>query len=108
MRHVDIQNTIPHLTTKDEQSNVVKKTLTLAMLEERYPQEAWIWVYTDGSATDTVKSGGASVYIQYRFPSREKQAEAISTDLYCTNFRAEKEALIHALNTISSKVNHNT
>ena len=33
MRHVDIQDTIPHLTTKDEQSNVVKKTLMLALLE---------------------------------------------------------------------------
>ena len=56
--------------------------------------------------TDTVKSGGAGVYIQY--PSREKQAEAISTDPHCINFRAEEEALIIAPNTISSKVNHDT
>ena len=76
------------------------------MLEERYPQEAWIRVYTDGSATDAVKSGGAGVYIQY--PSEEKQAEAIPTGLHCTNYRAEEEALIHAANTISSKVNQDS
>ena len=56
--------------------------------------------------TDAVKSGGAGVYIQY--PSGEKQAEAIPTGLYCTNYRAEEEPLIHAANTISSKVNQDS
>jgi len=106
MGHVEVQDTVPHLTTKDEQSDVVKKTLTLAMLEERYPQEAWIRVYTDGSATDAVKCGGAGVYIQY--PNGEKQAEAIPTGLHCTNYRAEEEALIYAANTISSKINQDS
>ncbi|KAK7101723.1 hypothetical protein V1264_020060 [Littorina saxatilis] len=76
------------------------------MLDERYPQEAWMRVFTDGSATDAVKRGGAGVYIQH--PSGEWQAEAIPTGLHCTNYRAEVEALIHAANTISSKVNPDT
>ncbi|XP_070203394.1 uncharacterized protein [Littorina saxatilis] len=101
LENVSIQTTVPHLTTKDEQSDVQKKALTLAMLDERYPQEAWMRVFTDGSATDAVKRGGAGVYIQH--PSGEWQAEAIPTGLHCTNYRAEVEALIHAANTISSK-----
>ncbi|KAK7112559.1 hypothetical protein V1264_011998 [Littorina saxatilis] len=56
--NLDIQTSVPYLTTKDEQSNATKKALTLAMLEERYPQEVWIQVYTDGSATEAVKNGG--------------------------------------------------
>ena len=102
--NLDIQTSVPHLTTKDEQSSVVKDALTLAMLDERYPQEAWLRVYTDGSAADAVKNGGAGVYIQY--PSGEWQAEAIPTGLHCTNYRAEVQALIHAANTISDRVNH--
>ncbi|KAK7101730.1 hypothetical protein V1264_020067 [Littorina saxatilis] len=106
LENVSIQTTVPHLTTKDEQSDVQKKVPTLAMLNERYPQEAWMRVFTDGSATDAVKRGGAGVYIQH--PSGEWQAEAIPTGLHCTNYRAEVEALIHAANTISSKVNPDT
>ncbi|KAK7113996.1 hypothetical protein V1264_000134 [Littorina saxatilis] len=102
--NLDIQTSVPYLTTKDEQSNATKKALTLAMLEERYPQEAWIRVYTDGSATEAVKNGGAGVYVQY--PSGERQAEAIPTGLHCTNYRAEVQALIHAAYTINDRVNH--
>ena len=104
--NITIETTIPHLAAKDEQSNVAKKTLTLAMLEEKYPQEAWTRVFTDGSATDAVRHGGAGVYIQY--PSGETQAEAKPTGLHCTNYRAEVEALILAANTISSRIDQNT
>ena len=69
------------------------------MLEEKYPQEAWIRVYTDGSATNAVLRGGAGVYIQY--PCGREQKEALPTGLHCTNYRAEMEALIHAAHTIS-------
>ena len=48
----------------------------------------------------------AGVYIQY--PSGEKQAKSIPTGLHCTNYRAEEEAMIHAANTISSKVNQDS
>ena len=102
LKNIRIEATVPYLTAKDEQSSVAKKTLTLAMLEERYPQEAWIRVFTDGSATDAVRNGGAGVYIQ--FPSGETQTEAKPTGLHCTNYRAEVEALTHAANTISSRI----
>ena len=106
LENMKIQTTVPQLSTKDEQGNEVKKALTLAMLDEQYPQEAWIRLYTDGSATDAVKNGGAGVFIQY--PSGERQAEAIPTGLHCTNYRAEEEALIHAANIISSRVSQDT
>jgi len=99
--NITICTTVPHLTTKDEHSDVSKRALTLAMLEERYPQEAWIRVYTDGSATDAIQRGGAGVYIQ--FPDGQWQAAAVPTGLHCTNYKAEVEALIHAANIISGK-----
>nr|KAG5711684.1 hypothetical protein BaRGS_016866 [Batillaria attramentaria] len=43
----------------DNQSDIVKRTLTLAMIAEKYPEEGWIQAYTDGSATDAVSNGGA-------------------------------------------------
>ena len=44
-----IRNTIPGLTK--EQDGNVKKQEALSYIDELYPQEAWIHVYTDGSAT---------------------------------------------------------
>ena len=103
IENVNIRTTVPHFTTKDEHSDESKKALTLAMLEEKYPKEAWIRVYTDGSATDAVWRGGAGVYIEY--PNGQWQAEAVPTGIHCTNYRAEVEALVHAANTISSRAN---
>jgi hypothetical protein len=37
----------------------------MSMLEEKYPSESWVIVYTDGSATNTTTKGGAGIYIQY-------------------------------------------
>lgn len=98
--NLTINTTVPHLPAKDECSDAMKKTLTLAMLEERYPQEAWIHIYTDGSAADAVRRGGAGVYI--KFPDGQLKTSATPTGNYCTNYRAEIEALILAAQQISS------
>lgn len=103
---VTIHTTVPHLTTKDDHSDVSKRALTLAMLEERYPQEAWIRAYTDGSATNAVRRGGAGVYIHY--PNGQRQAKAVPTGLHCTNYRAEVEALVHAATTIKETAQANS
>ena len=76
------------------------------MLEDQYPRETWMHVYTDGSATNATCCGGAGVYIQY--PSREWQAKATATGKNCINYKAEVEALILAAQTISSKVERNS
>ena len=46
---------------RNTQCDTSKQALTLAMIDEQYPSEAWIHVYTDGSATNAVKNGGAGV-----------------------------------------------
>ena len=95
---VTFQTTVPLLIAKDEQSNIIRKTLTMSMLEEEYPSELWARVYTDGSATNATTKGGAGIYIEY--PNGVQQSLAIPTGLYCSNYKAEEEALIHAANYI--------
>ena len=100
LENVTIRTSVPYLSARQEHNDVSKRALTLAMLEETYPQEAWIRAYTDGSVTDEIWIGGAGVYIQY--PNGQQQAAAVPTGLHCTNYRAEVEALVHAANIISS------
>lgn len=95
---VDIQTAVPLLSAKNEQSEIVRKTVTMTMLDEKYPSENWARVYTDGSATNATTNGGAGVYIEY--PNGEKQSMAIPTGLHCSNYKAEEEALLHAANYI--------
>jgi ribonuclease HI/endonuclease/exonuclease/phosphatase family metal-dependent hydrolase len=92
--NVTIRTTVPNLGTKNEDNDLVKKTMTLAMLEDLYPQTAWTQVYTDGSASDAVRCGGAGVYIQS--PDGQPKTSAAPTGTFCTNYRAEVEALILA------------
>ena len=106
LKNITINTTVQNLTKKNEQSNEVKKSLTMAMIEEQYPQESWIQVYTDGSATNAVKNGGAGIYIKY--PTGEWQAEAIPTGLHCTNYKAEIEALRIAAEIISKVTDNST
>jgi hypothetical protein len=77
--NVTIQTTIPLLSAKDEQSNIARKTITMSMLEEKYPSELWVRVFTDGSATNATTNGGAGIYIEY--PNGEQQSMAIPTGL---------------------------
>ena len=43
--NVTIQTSVPNITTKAEQTSIVKKTLTMSMLEEKYPSESWVRLY---------------------------------------------------------------
>ena len=53
-----VYTTVPQLIL-NEQYDLVKKALTLTMIAERYPNEAWTLVYTNESATNAVADGGA-------------------------------------------------
>ena len=90
--------TVPQLHCKDDLSDEIKRSLTLELLEEKCPQEAWTQVYTDGSATDATKNGGAGVYVHT--PDGNTYSESIPTGTNCTNYRAEVEALILAANML--------
>ena len=54
-------------------------------------QESWTQVYTDGSAENAVRNGGAGVYIHY--PGGREDKTSLTTGLYSTNYKTEAEAL---------------
>ena len=56
-RSIDIQVTV-HAVTRD-QDDTSKKLLTLSYIDDFYPQDTWIRIYTDGSATDAIQDGEA-------------------------------------------------
>ena len=84
----------------DKQIDPVKKFLTIAMIAEKYPKEAWTYVYTDGSATNAVADGGAGVTV--KFPDGETTDSSYPTGKHCTNYRAETEALMQAASIVQT------
>ena len=100
-RIFSVFTTVPKLTTKEESTDMTKRALTLEMLDLRYPQSACIRTYTDGSATEAVRRGGAGIYIQH--PYWWRQAEAIPTGLHWSNYKAEIEALKRAARIIQTE-----
>ena len=99
-KDIDIKSDIPYITSDNNQSDLVKRSHTLAMIEESYPSQSWIHVYTDGSATAAVKNGGAGILIQT--PEGHKLEYGIATGKHCTNYSAECQALIHAVNKVKT------
>ncbi|CAC5403311.1 unnamed protein product [Mytilus coruscus] len=63
--NVIIQTPVSFITTNDDQTSTVKKTLTMSMLADEYPSDSWVRVYTDGSAISATTKGGAGIYIEY-------------------------------------------
>ena len=56
---IKVHTAVPSLSDGDTQDDTIKWSFALAMIAHRYPQEAWIHVFTDGSATNAVTNGGA-------------------------------------------------
>lgn len=50
LRNVTMQTSVPNITFQREQSDNVKKTLTVTMLEDPCLLESWTRVFTDESA----------------------------------------------------------
>jgi ribonuclease HI len=86
-----IQCSIPGVGSKDSQSGPEKKSYTLEHLQTQFPKESWTQVFTDGSAEDAVRNGGAGVYILY--PGGREDRISLATGRYSTNYKAETEAL---------------
>ena len=95
-----VYTSVPQVACGADQGDAAKKALTLAMIEERYPQEAWIHVYTDGSATNAVANGGAGVLIKY--PGGQTETASVPAGRHCTNYRAETEALVQAASMVQA------
>ena len=60
---IKIHTKIPQLFPGDTQADIIKRNISIAHCEDKYPLEAWTYAYTDGSATKAVKDGGAGVFI---------------------------------------------
>ena len=77
-----IRTTMPTVTRY-----YIKKLRTLSHIDDFYPQDTWIHVYTDGSATDAVHDCGAGSLIH--LPNVYTLEAASATGKYCTNYDAE-------------------
>ena len=91
LEDISICTEIPLLGQNDLQADLVKSNIARSHCEDLYPQEAWVHAYTDGSATKAVRDGGAGVFIRY--PNGETLTRSAPTGTYCSNYKAEVQAL---------------
>ena len=102
LRNVIIQTSVPNITTKAEQTSIVKKTLTMSKLEEKYPSESWVRLYRWISHKCYNERRGWYIHSVSQW-----RAAIRGTGLHCSNYKAEGEAIIHAAHTIKCKVDNN-
>jgi ribonuclease HI len=103
---IKICTSVPNLDKKKEENYNTRKVHTLAMINDEYPPEKWIHVYTDGSATDAVKDGGAGVLIQC--PDGCTETASVSTGVHCSIYRAESEAILTAISKVEDLVDESS
>ena len=101
-RSIDIKVTVPVVTR--DQDDTSKKLLTLSYIDDFYPQDTWIRICTDGSATDAIQDGGAGSKSIYQMETES----ATITGKHGTNYAAEVKALSQgAKATLDIVGNHN-
>ncbi|KAK7485519.1 hypothetical protein BaRGS_00023207, partial [Batillaria attramentaria] len=98
--YLSSNTSVPYVTSRDFHDDIAKRALTLAMLAEQYPEESWIHVYTDWSATNVVANGGVGIYI--KFPDGDTSTSGIPTGKHCSNYMAEVQALIQVTTMIQT------
>ena len=103
-RSLTIRNTIPGLTK--EQYYSVKKQEALSYIDELYPHDAWIHVYTDGSATNATRDGGAGSIIYLQCGQQIENSAA--TGKHCTKYGAEVKALEQGAKAIDDLTDQTT
>ena len=97
---IKVLTTVPSLSGGDTQDDMVKQSIILAMIAERYPQEARIRVFTDGSAKDAVTKGGAGILVH--FPGGQKSSASMAIGKLCSSYCAEAEALMQAASIVQA------
>ena len=90
----NINMEIPGIEDKRLQSPEERRGITDAFLNIHYPCDSWTRVYTDGSAEDAVRNGGAGVCVKHSVDDEEHVS--IPTGLHSTNYKAEAMALEEA------------
>ena len=88
-RSIDIKVIVPSVTR--DQDDTSKKLLTLSHIDDFYPQDTWIRIYTDGSATDVIQDGGAGSIIY--LPNGDTIESETATGKHCTTYATEVKAL---------------
>ena len=76
-------------------------TRTQSMLQQKYPSDEWIRVFTDGSATEETEDGGGGIYIEWPDGSSYEYQASIPTGMHSSNYKAEAEALLEGANILS-------
>ena len=79
---IEVSTTVPRLESKSEKDDNTRKVHTLAMISEEYPPDKWVHVYTDGSATNAVKNGGAGIVIHH--PNGSTKTASAATGVHCS------------------------
>ena len=100
MATMTICTTIPQLSSSSRVADIIRCNEARAYCEDMYPQETWIQAYTDGSATKAVADGGAGVFIM--FPDSTVITESIPTGINCSNYKAEVQALLTAVQMVKA------
>ena len=83
---VTISLSVPGITSRDQLAPDLK-SLTLQMIEEKFPPDTWTHVYTDGSAAEAVRDGGSGVLV--RFSDGATKSVSVPGGKLCTNYQAE-------------------
>ena len=94
-------STIPNILHKDSQSGPERKAYTSEYLDKCHPKETWIRVYTDGSAEQATRNGGAGVFILY--PDGVETSLTFATGIHSTNYKSEAVAIEKAATHIANK-----
>ena len=96
----NIKMKIPGFEDKRLQTPEERRGITDAFLNIHYPCDSWTRVYTDGSAENAVRNGGAGVCVQHSVDDEEHVS--IPTGLHSTNYKAEAMALEEAATILES------
>ena len=90
----NINMNIPGIEDTRLQTPEERRDIKDAFLNKHYPSDLWTRVYTDGSAGDAIRNGGAGVCVQHSVDDEEHVS--IPTGLHSTNYKAEATALEEA------------
>lgn len=90
----EIRDMVPGITNKEELTAKKLKELTIRHVEQEYPKEDWIRVYTDGSAEEAVRNGGGGIVIEWTDTTTTERS--IPTGKHSSNYKAEAAALEEA------------
>lgn len=68
------------------------------MISEAFPPDTWTHVFTDGSATDAFRDGGAGTLVSYT--NYQSRTASIAAGAHCTNYKVEMETISLAVTIV--------